>query len=68
MAIEKKIKLYVSDTTGERKVAKYYRIPLVGDSLPYNETTNPLKDVLRIYMLKFQVTESCSRLLITHHY
>ena len=49
MAIEKKIKLYVSDTTGERKVAKYYRIPLVGDSLPYNETTNPLKDVLRVY-------------------
>ena len=47
--MKKKIKLYVSDATGERKVTKYYRIPLVGDSLPYNETTNPLKDILRIY-------------------
>lgn len=49
MAIEKKIKLYVSDATGERKVAKYYRIPLTGDSLPYNAVTNPAKDTLRIY-------------------
>lgn len=49
MAIEKKIKLYVSDATGERKTAKYYRIPTVGDSLPYNTTTNPYKDLFRVY-------------------
>ena len=49
MAIEKKIKLYVSDATSERKTSKYYRIPTVGDSLPYSVTTNTYKDLFRVY-------------------
>ena len=34
MAIEKKLSYNVSDATGERKVAKYYRIPLL--VIPYH--------------------------------
>lgn len=49
MAISKKIKLYVSDATGERKTSKYYRIPLQADTLPFNSTSNMFKDLVRAY-------------------
>lgn len=49
MAIQKKIQLYVSDTTGAAKTAKYYRIPLPSDSKPANRTDNIYKDLVRFY-------------------
>lgn len=49
MAIQKKIQLYVSDVTGTTKSAKYYRIPLPGDSKPANRTDNIYKDLVRFY-------------------
>lgn len=49
MAIQKKIQLYVSDTTGATKTAKYYRIPLPADALPYDILDNPLKGIVRLY-------------------
>lgn len=49
MAIQKKIQLYVSDATGATKSAKYYRIPLPGDSKPANRTDNVFKDLVRYY-------------------
>ena len=49
MAIQKKIQLYVSDTTGAAKTAKYYRIPLPGDTKPANRTDNLFKDLVRYY-------------------
>ena len=49
MAIQKKIQLYVSDATGATKTAKYYRIPLPGDSKPANRTDNVYKDLVRFY-------------------
>ena len=49
MAIQKKIQLYVSDATGVAKTAKYYRIPLPGDSKPANRTDNIFKDLVRFY-------------------
>lgn len=49
MAISKKIKLYVSDSTGERKTSKYYRIPLKADTLPFNSISNLFKDLVRAY-------------------
>ena len=49
MAIQKKIQLYVSDTTGSTKTSKYYRIPLPGESKPANRTDNIYKDLVRFY-------------------
>ena len=49
MAIQKKIQLYVSDVTSTTKSAKYYRIPLPGDSKPANRTDNVFKDLVRYY-------------------
>ena len=49
MPIQKKIQLYVSDTTGAAKTAKYYRIPLPGDTKPANRTDNLFKDLVRYY-------------------
>lgn len=49
MAIQKKIQLYVSETTGANKTAKYYRIPLPSDSKPANRTDNIYKDLVRFY-------------------
>lgn len=49
MAIQKKIQLYVSDATGTTKSAKYYRIPLPGDTKPANRTDNVFKDLVRYY-------------------
>lgn len=49
MAIQKKIQLYVSDVTGTTKTAKYYRIPLPGDTKPANRTDNLFKDLVRYY-------------------
>ena len=49
MAIQKKIQLYVSDATGAAKTAKYYRIPLPGDTKPANRTDNLFKDLVRYY-------------------
>lgn len=41
--------MYVSDTTGAAKTAKYYRIPLPSDSKPANRTDNIYKDLVRFY-------------------
>jgi len=49
MAIQKKIQLYVSDTTGSTKTSKYYRIPLPGETKPANRTDNIYKDLVRFY-------------------
>lgn len=49
MAIQKKIQLYVSDTTGAAKTAKYYRIPLPCDTMDYDILDNPLKGLVRLY-------------------
>lgn len=49
MAIQKKVQLYVSENTGANKTAKYYRIPLPGDSKPANRTDNIYKDLVRFY-------------------
>lgn len=49
MDIQKKIQLYVSDTTGSTKTSKYYRIPLPGESKPANRTDNIYKDLVRFY-------------------
>lgn len=49
MAIQKKVQLYVSETTGVNKTAKYYRIPLPSDSKPANRTDNIYKDLVRFY-------------------
>ena len=49
MAIQKKIQLYVSDTTGAAKTAKYYRIHLGADSQPYDILDNPYKGLIRLY-------------------
>ena len=49
MAIQKKIQLYVSDTTGAAKTAKYYRIHLGADSQPYDILDNPYKGLVRLY-------------------
>ena len=49
MAIQKKVQLYVSETTGANKTAKYYRIPLPSDSKPANRTDNIYKDLVRFY-------------------
>ena len=39
----------MSDTTGSTKSAKYYRIPLPGDTKPANRTDNLFKDLVRYY-------------------
>lgn len=49
MVIQKKVQLYVSETTGANKTAKYYRIPLPSDSKPANRTDNIYKDLVRFY-------------------
>lgn len=47
--IKKKIELYVSENTGNTKTTGYYRIPLKGDSLPFNKETNLFKNCVRFY-------------------
>lgn len=49
MAIEKKIRLYVSESTGTNKVSKYFRIPLPADNDNMNRTTNRFKGLVRMY-------------------
>lgn len=49
MAIEKKIRLYVSESTGTNKVSKYFRIPLPADTDNMNRTTNRFKGLVRMY-------------------
>ena len=49
MAIQKKIQLYVSDVSGNQKTAKYYRIPLPADNLPFNKETNIFKNLIHFY-------------------
>lgn len=49
MAIEKKIRLYVSESTGTNKVSKYFRIPLPSDTEDVNRTTNRFKGLVRMY-------------------
>lgn len=49
MAIQKKIQLYVSDVSGNQKTAKYYRIPLPADTLPFNKETNIFKNLIHFY-------------------
>ena len=49
MAIQKKIQLYVSDATGNQKSAKYYRISLPADNLPFNKETNLFKNMIHFY-------------------
>lgn len=49
MAIQKKIQLYVSDATGNQKTAKYYRIPLPADNLPFDKETNIYKNMMHFY-------------------
>lgn len=49
MAIQKKIQLYVSDATGSQKTAKYYRIPLPADNLPFDIHTNLFKNMMNFY-------------------
>lgn len=49
MAIEKKIKLYVSDSTGAQKTSKYYRIPVPTDSQPVDRQGNRFKGLVRMY-------------------
>lgn len=49
MAIEKKIRLYVSESTGTNKVSKYYRIPLPSDTMEVNRMGNRFKDLVRMY-------------------
>lgn len=49
MAIERKIKLYVSDTTGEAKSAKYYRINLASEKEPVDRFSNIYKGLVRFY-------------------
>lgn len=49
MAIQKKIQLYVSDASGGQKTAKYYRIPLPADNLPFDKNTNLFKNMIHFY-------------------
>lgn len=49
MAIQRKIQLYVSDTSGSQKTAKYYRIPLPADNLPFDKNTNLFKNMIHFY-------------------
>lgn len=49
MAFERKIKLYVSDTTGEAKSAKYYRINLASEKEPVDRFSNIYKGLVRFY-------------------
>ena len=49
MAIQRKIQLYVSDASGGQKTAKYYRIPLPADNLPFNKETNIYKNMMHFY-------------------
>lgn len=49
MAIQKKIQLYVSDASGSQKTAKYYRIPLPADNLPFDKNTNLFKNMIHFY-------------------
>lgn len=49
MAIEKKIRLYVSESSGTNKVSKYFRIPLPADTDNMNRTTNRFKGLVRMY-------------------
>jgi hypothetical protein len=49
MAIQKKIQLYVSDATGNQKTAKYYRISLPADNLPFDKETNIYKNMMHFY-------------------
>ena len=49
MAIQKKIQLYVSDVSGNQKTAKYYRIPLPADNLPFDKETNIFKNLIHFY-------------------
>lgn len=49
MAIEKKIKLYVSESSGAQKTSKYYRIPLPTDSQPVDRQGNRFKGLVRMY-------------------
>lgn len=49
MAIQKKIQLYVSDVSGNQKTAKYYRISLPADTLPFNKETNIFKNLIHFY-------------------
>lgn len=49
MAIEKKIRLYVSESTGANKVSKYFRIPLPSDTMEVNRTNNRFKGLVRMY-------------------
>ena len=49
MAIQRKIQLYVSDASGGQKTAKYYRIPLPADNLPFDKNTNLFKNMIHFY-------------------
>lgn len=49
MAIQRKIQLYVSDASGSQKTAKYYRIPLPADNLPFDKNTNLFKNMIHFY-------------------
>lgn len=49
MAIEKKIRLYVSESTGTNKVSKYFRIPLPSDTMEVNRMNNRFKGLVRMY-------------------
>ena len=49
MAIERKIRLYVSESTGTNKVSKYYRIPLPSDTMEANRMGNRFKGLVRMY-------------------
>ena len=49
MAIERKIKLYVSDAAGEAKSAKYYRINLASEKESVDRFTNIYKGLVRFY-------------------
>ena len=49
MAIAKKIRLYVSESTGTNKVSKYFRIPLPSDTMEVNRTNNRFKGLVRMY-------------------
>lgn len=49
MAIEKKVRLYVSESTGTTKTSKYFRIPLPSDTMEVNRTNNRFKGLVRMY-------------------
>ena len=47
--MRKKIRLYVSESTGTNKVSKYFRIPLPSDTMEVNRTNNRFKGLVRMY-------------------